>query len=213
MARSGECSRWFRTAAVRPCSWLLLGLVAAGAACSDEADEPAACVGGGAPASGPADTHCTDSSGAPIVQSIGACVTGATGAAAPAGEDVPEQEFGVFYGTAASDDGCKYDVSFSHSCIVQNQPVTFDVTLRNKSDGSAATGARPTTVEAYMESGHISPSNTFRGPEGPSGTYAIGPVVFDRPGRWVVRFHFFETCSDIPADSPHGHTAFYIDVP
>lgn len=212
MARSDGRSRWFRTAAVRPLSWLLLALVTSGAACSDEEEEPP-CVGGGAPAVGPADTHCTDSAGMPVVQSIGACVTGAAAGAPPAGGDEPEQEFGVFYGTAASDDGCKYDVSFSHSCIVQNRPVTFDVTLRNKSDGSAATGARPTTVEAYLESGHISPSNNFSGPEGPAGTYAIGPVVFDRPGRWVVRFHFFETCSDIPADSPHGHTAFYIDVP
>lgn len=212
MARSGRRSRWLRRTVVRPGSWLLLGLMTAGAACSgDEADEPAACVGGGGPVSGPADTHCIDSSGTAIVQSIGACMTGAAGAAAPESDAV--EEFGVFYGAAASDDGCKYDVSFTHSCIVQNEPVTFDVSLRRKSDGSAATGARPTTVEVYMEDGHISPSNDFRGPERPPGTYAIGPVEFDRPGRWVVRFHFFETCSDIPADSPHGHTAFYIDVP
>jgi len=37
--------------------------------------------------------------------------------------------------------------------------------------------------------------------------------VFDKSGRWVVRFHFFESCSDVPDDSPHGHVAFYIDVP
>jgi hypothetical protein len=37
--------------------------------------------------------------------------------------------------------------------------------------------------------------------------------VFDQSGRWVVRFHYFETCSDVPEDSPHGHVAFYIDVP
>lgn len=187
---------------------LLLGLATAGAACSDD-EEP--CVSGGGPVSGPADTHCTDSAGMPIVQSIGACVSAASAADLQAGDE-PE-EFGVFYGSQASDDGCKYDVSFTHSCIAVDRPVTFDVTLLEKSDGSAASGARPSTVEAYMEDGHISPSNSFRGPESPAGTYAIGPVVFDRPGRWVVRFHFFETCSDIPADSPHGHTAFYIDVP
>ena len=212
MAHGTERSRPARWATLKPPSWLLLGMAITGAACS-ESEEPAVCVGGGGgPVSGPADTHCTDNAGMPIVQSIGACVTGAAGDP-PQGGDVPVEEFGTFYGSQASDDGCKYDVSFTHSCIVQNEPVTFDVTLRRKSDGSPATGARPSTVEVYMEDGHISPSNSFSGPEGPPGTYAIGPVEFDRPGRWVVRFHFFETCSDIPADSPHGHTAFYIDVP
>ena len=189
--------------------WLLLGLLAAGSACTDEADG-GSCESGGGPVSGALDLHCMDDQGRGIVQSIGECLTGAQAAGAGGGE---VEEFGVFYGSEAFDDGCKYRVSFTHSCIQQNRPVTFDVTLTRNSDGSPATGAMPTTVEAYMEEGHISPSNTFRGPEGPPGTYAIGPVVFDRPGRWVVRFHFYETCSDLPPDSPHGHTAFYIDVP
>jgi hypothetical protein len=49
-------------------------------------------------------------------------------------------------------------------------------------------------------------------PEISPGTYRVGPILFDKPGRWVVRFHFFETCFDAP-DSPHGHAAFYIQVP
>jgi hypothetical protein len=60
---------------------------------------------------------------------------------------------------------------------------------------------------------HISPSFEITAPEKPAGSYAIGPIVFDRSGRWVVRFHFYETCSDVPPDSPHAHVAFYIDVP
>jgi hypothetical protein len=45
------------------------------------------------------------------------------------------------------------------------------------------------------------------------GTYSVGPVRFDQAGRWFVRFHFYETCSDAPEDSPHGHVAFWVDVP
>ena len=59
----------------------------------------------------------------------------------------------------------------------------------------------------------ISPSNDYTATEGPPGTYTISPFIFNRPGRWVVRFHYFEECSDIPEDAPHGHAAFYIDVP
>jgi len=45
------------------------------------------------------------------------------------------------------------------------------------------------------------------------GVYSVGPVRFDQAGRWTVRFHFFETCLDAREDSPHGHAAFYVDVP
>ncbi|MEY4549153.1 MAG: hypothetical protein RL685_5348 [Pseudomonadota bacterium] len=213
MARNSGNVRQFGTVAVKAISWGLLVLAGAGSACSDDedgaADGAAACVGGGGPVAGAADDHCVDDAGMSIVQSIGACST----TAVVDGDGEEEEELGVFYGSEANDDDCKYRVSFTHSCILQNRPVTFDVTLRRSSDGSVATGAMPSTVEVFMEDGHISPSNTFTGPERTPGTYGIGPVVFDRPGRWTVRFHFFETCSDIPEDSPHGHTAFYIDVP
>lgn len=33
------------------------------------------------------------------------------------------------------------------------------------------------------------------------------------PGRWMVRSHLYETCSDEPEDSPHGHAAFFVTVP
>jgi hypothetical protein len=28
-----------------------------------------------------------------------------------------------------------------------------------------------------------------------------------------VRFHFYEDCLDLLPDSPHGHAAYFIDVP
>jgi len=192
---------------VRPILWALLATLAGGAACSDDEDEPAACVDGGGPVAGPADTHCQ------AAQAIGQCVTGAAAAALPDEEE--EEEMGIFYGREADDDDCKYHVRFDNTCITQNEPVTFTVQLTRKSDGAAATGAAPDGPEIYLadDPSHPSPSNDFTAPEGPPGTYQIGPVLFDRPGRWVVRFHFFEMCSDIPEDAPHGHTAFYIDVP
>jgi hypothetical protein len=46
-----------------------------------------------------------------------------------------------------------------------------------------------------------------------SGKYVMKPIKFDASGRWVVRFHFYESCDDILPDSPHGHVAFNYDVP
>jgi hypothetical protein len=46
-----------------------------------------------------------------------------------------------------------------------------------------------------------------------SGAYTIGPVVFDQPGLWTIRFHLHENCADLLPDSPHGHAAYYINVP
>ena len=46
-----------------------------------------------------------------------------------------------------------------------------------------------------------------------NGVYKVGPIYFQKGGKWVVRFHFNECCSDDPADSPHGHAAFLVNVP
>ena len=62
---------------------------------------------------------------------------------------------------------------------------------------------------------HVAPNTNTTAIEKPadSGTYEIGPIKFDRSGEWLVSFHFFETCADEPADTPHGHVAFRINVP
>jgi hypothetical protein len=49
--------------------------------------------------------------------------------------------------------------------------------------------------------------------EGPPGTYVTSPVTFDAPGEWTIRFHFFEQCADVLPSSPHGHAAFFVNVP
>jgi hypothetical protein len=215
---------------------MLLALVALAApGCGGDDDDtavPAACKGGGGPVEdGTEDSHCSEPGGGAIVQQIGKCssdiaLAGGSGGAAGAGgaggdhdaaggEGHAEEEAAVLTSHRGADDDCKYDVSFTNSCVELNRPVTFHLTLIRREDQQPATGATPDSPEVFFESepGHISPSRGITAPEKPKGTYAIGPIVFDRSGRWVVRFHFFERCSDVPPDSPHGHVAFYIDVP
>jgi hypothetical protein len=185
----------------------------AGAGCSDDDPGSEACVAGSGPVAGEADTHCVADDGTEIAQEIGLCVTGADAEAL--GEEEEEEELTVRYGNEADDDDCKYRVRFTNTCVSLNQPVTFTLTLTRKADGDPGSGGTAASPEVYLadDPTHISPSNDITAPEGPPGTYRVGPIVFDRSGRWVVRFHYFETCSDIPEDAPHGHVAFYIDVP
>jgi hypothetical protein len=69
-------------------------------------------------------------------------------------------------------------------------------------------------AEVTLGDDHVAPGLTPKGTETPagSGIYAVGPVTFDRPGQWVVRFHMYGDCLDTP-DSPHAHVAFLVNVP
>jgi hypothetical protein len=128
-----------------------------------------------------------------------------------------DPSFGAtMYGQHGLDDDCKYDVTWTSTPICENQPVYFTVTVMTHSRGqpSPVTGAnaRPDVVLGCAHPIPNSPAPKDPSPETSPGTYTVGPVVFDKPGKWVFRFHFFETCNDQP-DSPHGHAAFYIQVP
>jgi hypothetical protein len=181
------------------------------------------CANSGGPVEdGAKDLHCTNEAGDPIIQTVGRCQSeletgagGASGVGAGGAAGAADEEYTVLTGHEGSDDDCKYDVSFTNTCVQLNTPVTFKVTLTTRATGEPATGAHPDSPEVYFasEPQHISPSFEITAKESPPGTYSIGPIVFDRSGRWVVRHHFYENCSDVPADSPHGHIAFYIDVP
>lgn len=125
------------------------------------------------------------------------------------------EEHLIMSGREADDDDCKYRVSFQNTCVAVNEPVTLTLSLTRKFDGMPGAGTNPAFPEIYLaeDTTHLSPSNDITAVERSPGVYDIGPVVFDSSGRWVVRFHYFETCSSVPEDSPHGHVAFYIDVP
>jgi hypothetical protein len=193
---------------------LALGLAAAGCS-SDKPPQqppPALCPApdGGGPAAGPADDHCTDTSGTKIVQSIGACQVGnaVDAGATDGGADAAPV---TRYGTSASDDDCKYDVSYGLDCAAHGSfATTLTVMLTSRSDGSPVDGAN-TSAEVYLSDTHITSGRMTTTALG-GGKYAISGVAFDAPGLWQIRFHFFETCNDTPADSPHGHVTFYVNV-
>jgi hypothetical protein len=141
------------------------------------------------------------------------------------GDDAAEEMAETMFNAEGDDDDCKYHVAFSATPAVKvNGTMTFRMTLTKKADGAPATGAidaqgNGVTIEAYLADNnfHVLPNTTpamsaVETPAG-SGVYTIMPVKFDASGRWVVRFHFFETCSDELPDSPHGHAAFFFDVP
>lgn len=149
---------------------------------------------------------------------------GAGPAPGPCDENGTDGAYGsTMYGTAGDDDDCKYHVTYAPFC--GNGGTYFVVTAvyltRNDADGGPAplTGAS-TLAEICLSDTHASPAVDGRPPngdqqvvEGPPGTYTIGPVVFDEPGTWTVRFHFNEFCCDVTNDSPHGHAAFFFTVP
>jgi hypothetical protein len=170
--------------------------------------------------SGAADTHC----GATVqTTSTASCHPDAAGLDASGATDYGD----TMFGSSGSDDDCKYDVSWQSTPIAVGQPVWFQLTLKNKSDGSPATGAAPLVETFRLATNDPGPSsNANQAPyEVAPGVYVIGPVAFDQsnasgeagasstPPYWTARFHFDEDCSDLLPDSPHGHAAFYLQVP
>jgi hypothetical protein len=199
------------------CGFGALSIAAAlGVACSEDDPGGGACVGGDGAVAGENENHCIEN-GMPIARPIGMCVTGAAASAEEEEGTEPEEEeeHAVLFGREADDDECKYRVRFENTCVVVNEPVTFTLSLTRLFDDAPGSGTVPQNPEIFLadDAAHISPSNDIVATEGPSGTYEIGPVIFDRSGRWVVRFHYFDNCSELPEDSPHSHVAFYIDVP
>jgi hypothetical protein len=131
---------------------------------------------------------------------------------ADAAPDDEENEFGeTQYGTQGDEDECKYAVSWSSTPVCQNTDVTFTVTATKKVGDDGATGAQP-YIEAFLDETHPAPNSDATFTDKGDGTYDIGPIRFDAPGRWTVRFHFFGDCED-GEESPHGHVAFFVDVP
>src|SRR5205085_11803930 len=90
--------------------------------------------------------------------------------------------------------------------------VTFTVTIDQLDPAGPAKGAA-LDAEVYLDALTPAPNTNPKTTETSPGVYKLGPIKFNKPGRWTVRFHMYEECSDEPADSPHGHVAFYIDVP
>lgn len=165
------------------------------AGCSDSAGPT------GGPVSGPADTHCA---GEAQEIDLSTCHES---------EPPGQPDYGAtVYNSEADDDDCKYHVKFTATPIRQNENVTFTVTATTKFDGQPATGAA-ILAEVFLSDTHPAPNSGQATTEKAGGVYDVGPIKFDATGRWTVRFHLHEDCQDATEDSPHGHVAFFIDVP
>ncbi len=180
------------------------------------------CTTSGGQVSGAASTRCVAADGGKTKQEVSEASCHPDGGAADhapdaadAANDDPASDYGdTLYGTEGDDDDCKYHVKWSATNVCTGADATFKVGIVTTETGAAPlpTGIR---VEAYLDETHPAPNTNVTAKEDATGTgiYTVGPVKFDKPGRWTVRFHFREECSDALESSPHGHAAFFVDVP
>jgi hypothetical protein len=169
---------------------------------------------GGGPVQGTADTHCSGMAPQPTSQA--SCHVMAP---PDAGTEMGSTYGPTMYDSEGDDDDCKYHVKWSSTPIGENRDVTFTVVATTKVDGKplgSSTGAGADAnlqAEVYLDDKHPGPPTNQVATETAPGTYTIGPVRFDAAGQWTVRFHFYENCTDYASDSPHGHVAFFVQVP
>jgi hypothetical protein len=127
-------------------------------------------------------------------------------AGAPVEESAP-----VLFGSEGDDDDCKYHVKWTSSPVAKDTDVTLAVVTTYRSDSKPVTGAAP-YAEIFLDDTHPGPNTAVKTTETSPGSYTIGPVRFDASGKWTVRFHFSADCTDA-VSSPHGHVAFFVNVP
>jgi len=118
----------------------------------------------------------------------------------------------TMYGAAGNDDDCKYYLSWTATPIKEGADTYFTVTAIRLGDMAPATcaGISP-DVSLNLQVGVPAPPHPST--EIAPGVYKVGPIKFTQAGTWTVRFHLFEECGDSQADSPHGHAAFFVQVP
>jgi len=225
---------------MKPVRILLLATATAlfvNAGCSSSDDSSASPATGpvGGPVASFTDAHCDGQpvgtidpaackTPTPDTGAGGAAADGTAGAAAGAAncDQTHDAEYGdTLSNSEGDDDDCKYHVSWSSTPVRLNADVTFTVTATDKTTmlplAPLADGDVPLSrLDVYepCNETHLGPSQNLK----PSiaqtapGTFTAGPIKFDQSGRWVVRFHFYEECIDQDT-SPHGHIAFFVDVP
>jgi hypothetical protein len=184
----------------------------------------------GGPVSGNPDAHCGTKSqvtseaachptptgsggGSSSSSGSGSGSSSTTGAGGSTGAGGDASEYGETLENAeGDDDDCKYHVKWTSTDIYANTDVTVTAVITTKSDGKPATSGE-VDVEAFLNDTHPAPNSDTKVTETTPGTYTIGPVRFDKAGKWTLRFHIHEECSDLTEDSPHGHVAFYVNIP
>jgi len=204
-------------------------LIAVASACSSSNDSSPppggdgsiglTCSAPGSATPGPADVHCQGQPAQPV--DTASCNVTSDGGAP--GEDCAYGD--TEFGQSGTDDDCKYKVSWTSDPICEGAAgVQFTATVTNNVDGSPVTGTQDgLTIETYIptnldascddKSTHPSPGNAHLQEVTPGSGIYKGPIVFDAPGEWSVRFHIHEECTDILPTSQHGHIAFHVSVP
>ena len=168
----------------------------------------------GGPVTGPVDAHCKLGDGGMKIQATrAASCHPAPVDAGPSDAAAPDNAYGVTVPNAESDDDdCKYHVKWTASPIYENRDVTFTLVGTVLASGMPLAAGKPYT-EVFLDDTHPAPPTKPTSTETAPGTYTIGPVRFDKPGKWTIRFHVFGDCADLNDDSPHGHAAFFVNVP
>jgi hypothetical protein len=210
------------------------GLLLSASCSSDKPTDPATGPAGGL-VPGEKDTHCEMQT--PVVVDPAACTTppaDTSAGGAPADEGSTSQAgasdcnaehdaaYGeTLYNDSGDDDDCKYAASWTSTPIRLNEDVTFTVMATDLTTGKPLEALDDgvlalSRIEVYQpcQPTRRAPAQDYspKFAEIAPGEYTGGPLRFDQSGRWVVRFHFYEQCLDSDT-SPHGHIAFFIDVP
>lgn len=213
LAISGGKSVMFRHVGSAAGCLLIGGVLLFGTGCQSN---PSPGGPSGGPVVGALDVHCQGASG-PIIQPVNASSChpmfdmASSGMADMGAAQV--SEYGeTQYNAEGNDDDCKYRVKFSVNSARKGGQSTITTTITNLATNQPVSGAM-TRAEVFLSDIHPAPNSGADTTESAPGTYVIGPIQFDASGRWTVRFHYFEDCSDNVEDSPHGHIAFYVDVP
>ena len=126
--------------------------------------------------------------------------------------DMGGDDYGpTLFNSEGDDDDCKYHLKWTSDTVAQNADVHFQVVITTKADGKPVTGG-PVSTEITLDKTHPVPNSGVTTTETSPGTYVIGPIHFDAAGKWTLRFHIHEDCND-GETSPHGHGAFFVQVP
>jgi hypothetical protein len=88
------------------------------------------------------------------------------------------------------------------------------VTITDKVDGKpVVTTPAKLDYELYLDD-HLAPNTSPKyKTTGTPGVYTLGPLRVDQSGKWTLRYHIRPDCVDLTEDSPHGHAAFFVNVP
>jgi hypothetical protein len=180
-------------------------------ACGDDGPSGVTCDMPGAAVAGAADTHCDGMPAVTVDQAE--CSPPDAGPTTPdAGPETGDDFGATLFNAEGDDDDCKYHFAWTSTTLCQNGDVYFTLTGTTRSPVGPMLGADP-YIEAFLTDtpSHVVPNSDAKTVELGGGKYKIGPIHFDAPGKWTVRFHVYATCADGEA-SPHGHGAFFVTL-